>query len=358
MKQKKLRFIKCECDREISARTLARHLRSAINLHSKEFVDRCVSLIELAKNNRQAWEIAKGVDGKGDPYWCVRILNGELSLEEISFQCPRPRGRGTPEALKKISKDRKGKGNPSLLNKVTYDIDELKAPTTAFFENLIGDPKKFNKTNEYLDLTFPDYRYSFAGIFPEHYGKRGHNRRNIILSFLIGRSIDWIVSEKAADRGKFIKEGQRKSDKFNVIQNAGRTGLRGHVTIPHRTLYNMILSVDKYAKMEKQIDYKETWKSYDIVSPTMKILVEMHGRVWHDLSVCKSNLVPLVTENVENDKIKEKLAEDNGYKLYVFWDDQCDIWEAKVEEIYGKQPKKYEQALREELDKKAKRRSL
>ena len=84
----------------------------------------------------------------------------------------------------------------------------------------------------------------------------------------------------------------------------------------------------------------------------------MHGRVWHDLKGCKEKIIPLVTKNIANDKIKEKLAKDSGYELFIFWDDETDSWELKLEKIYGKRPKSYEQALCEEISKKRKRRSL
>ena len=34
--------------------------------------------------------------------------------------------------------------------------------------------------------------------------------------------------------------------------------------------------------------------------------MEIHGRIWHDLQRCTEKLITLVTENVQNDKIKEK----------------------------------------------------
>ena len=358
MEQRKLRFIKCECGNNISARALARHLRAKRFKHSEIFINKCIELIELNKKNIYAWKISEGVDALRDDYWCVKALNGELFLNELTFISPRKQGEGTPTSRKKISEERKGKGNPSLKNKSIYDFNKLKEFATVCFENLFGDPQKFSKLNVVLNKNFPDYKYSFAGMFPSHNGPRGHNRGNTILSFLINRSIEWIVSEKASDRGNFISKGQRNSPLFNKIQNAGRKGLGGRVTIPHRVLYNMVLSIDKDAKLEKQIDHGETWKSYDIFSPSKNILIEMHGRAWHDIKACKSNMVPLVIENVKNDEIKTKLAKDNGYEVFTFWDDECDTWEHKLENIYGKKPKRYEKALREEIDKKAKRRSI
>ena len=84
----------------------------------------------------------------------------------------------------------------------------------------------------------------------------------------------------------------------------------------------------------------------------------MHGRIWHDLTECPKNLIDIVTKNVANDKIKEILAKDHGYELIVLWDDETADWESRLEDIYGKRPKKYEEALCEETDKKRKERSI
>jgi hypothetical protein len=360
MEHKRLDFIKCECGKEISLRALARHLRSDRFVHSDKYKEYSIELIDIAKINKRAWLISEGTDAERDEHWCFKVLVCINKLEEFTFKSPRSTGQMTSRGAKKLSEERIGRENPSVKNNPAYDIEKIKEFALSVFNELecVEDPRKFKKLETKLDLKFPAYRYSFAGMFEFHGGQRGHNRRNFILSYLLERSVEWIISEKALDRGKFIKIGQQKSSKFKIIQNAGRKGLRGHVTIPHNTLLNMILSVDPEAIKEKQIDYESTWKSYDIFSPKLNTLIEMHGHVWHNLNKCKLKMVTLVEENVKNDKIKVLLAESNGYKLEIFWDDQTDKWEEQIEKLYGKRSKSYEQALREEINKKRERRSI
>ncbi len=359
MNHRKLNFIKCKCGRNISIRTLIRHLKvTTANRHSEEFKNRCIELINKSKKDRGAWKISDGENGLRDDFWCAKVLNDEIKIEELTFLSPRPVGRMTLESRKKMSKERMGRKNPSLKNKPIYSIEEIKKCSIVLFDQLLQDPEKFKKLEFYLKNEFPEYKYSFAGLFPYHGGKRGYNRSNSILAFLLDRSIDCIIEEKAKDRGIFISKGQIKSPNFNKIQNANRKGLKGYTSLAHRVLYNMVLSLDKKSKMEKQIDYGTTWKSYDIVSPSLNILFEMHGRIWHDLTKCKPKMENLVKKNVENDEIKKHLAKDSGYPLYIFWDDEVDKWESKLKDIYGKEPKSYEKALREEIIRKEKLRSV
>lgn len=351
-KHKKLNAIDCECGEKISIRALARHLRAKRFNHSDNYVNYCINLINFNKKNRGAWKKSEGVNALLDEYWCHKVLNKEISMEELVFESPREPGTGRPVTLKRISEERKGKGNPSLINKPTYDVLKIKEAATKYFFELGENPSKFKLLDSFLDEKFLNYRYSFVGIFPAHGSKRGHNRRNTILSFLIDKPIEWIVRQKALDRGKFIKEGQRKSQKFDKIISAGRQKLKSFVSIPHRVLYNMILSVDPNAVMEKQLDYGKTWKSYDIFSPKINALIEMHGACWHDWYKCKPSILSLVVSNVKNDVKKKILACNNGYDLVVFWDDQTNKWEEQVHNLYGEKSKEYGQALCEEIDKK------
>lgn len=354
MKQKKLNFIKCECENQISIRSLARHLKSRRFEHSKRYKDHCLNLIDLFRINKYAWLISEGLEAKLDESWCFKILDGIHKLEDFSFASPRPKGRMTPTGSKKLSTDRVGKGNPSLINKPVYDVATIKKIAIQTFKDLSADPAKFKKLDDFLDKQFPDYRYSFVEMRFKHGEQRGHNRRNLILSFLIDKSVEWIIKNKAIDRGKFISMGQLKSPNLIKMANAGRKALKSHVSLAHNVLFNMILSVDSKSVKEKQIDCGSTWKSYDIFSPKLNLLIEMHGHVWHDLNKCTSKLIPLVEKNIENDKIKISLAEKNGYNLEIFWDDQTDKWGEQIEKIYEKKSKSYEQALREETDKKRK----
>ena len=100
-----------------------------------------------------------------------------------------------------------------------------------------------------------------------------------------------------------------------------------------KTYATELLIDDPKAVLEKQVDYKETWKSYDIYSPQYDCFFEMHGHVWHDITKCKPNMASLVTSNMKNDKIKEELAKSLGKKLFVFWDDQTHLWKKQLKNV-------------------------
>jgi hypothetical protein len=248
MKERKLRSIKCECERKVSIRALSRHLKGK-TYHSTQYIDKTIKFIELGKLHRWAWKISEGVEGKRDDYWCAKVLNEELAIEDLTFNPPRPRGQNSPSILKKISTDRKGKNNPSVKNKPNYKIADLRAFSMAFFEENENSVTKYPDFLTKIRENFPNYGYSLIGKWEN--GKRpvrGYSKDNLIISLLTDKKIEQIIEQRRADRGKFIQIGQRKSPNFQKIQNAGRKTIRGFVTIPHNTLYNMILSVDPDAK--------------------------------------------------------------------------------------------------------------
>lgn len=359
MEHRKLNSFICECGLEISARALSRHLKSQTRIHTKQFIQRCLSTIELAKVKRIAWTKSEGVHGKSDAFWIIKVLSGKCNLSDLSFESPRPIGQNTPEAYTKSSKNRVGLGNPSLKDKPIYPLTTLSSFCKNFYKDNKKNPSKYSDLLNKLTKTFPFYGFSLIGKWEHNIKKdRGHSRQNLYLSLLLDKPVEEIIQERANDRGILIQKGQKKSEKFVKMINAGKDKLKSFVSIPHLTLFNMIQSVDPKAIKEKHIDFQKTWKSYDIFSPKLNILIEMHGHVWHDWHKSKSNMYPLVHSNVINDVIKTCLAEQNGYKLVVFWDDDTDNWEKQIEALYGQKSKKYEQALSEEIDKKAKKTSI
>ena len=67
---------------------------------------------------------------------------------------------------------------------------------------------------------------------------------------------------------------------------------------------------------------KEVKKIYDFYLPEFNVLIEIDGDFWH----CNPNTKYAIPEcktqelNIENDKIKNKWAFDNNYKLLRFWE--------------------------------------
>jgi hypothetical protein len=97
----------------------------------------------------------------------------------------------------------------------------------------------------------------------------------------------------------------------------------------------MIQEFDPDASIEKRFTGPTKSFSYDVFSPRINALIEMHGRVWHDLNATPPKLAKMVEKNVENDRLKEALAKAMKLRYEVFWDDQQDSWSEKLEELYG-----------------------
>ena len=106
------------------------------------------------------------------------------------------------------------------------------------------------------------------------------------------------------------------------------------VTKPHRRLYEMVLQYDPTAILEYRIQINNRWKSFDVYSPKLNILIEMHGRIWHDLSSSTPGVKDICYKNIENDKIKKDFANSNGFGYEVFWDDEEANWPERLKNIY------------------------
>src|ERR1035437_122669 len=175
MEHKKLRTIICECSKVVSVRALLRHLRSKEDGHSHSYISECEKLIGMARIKKYAWKISEGSEALRDDHWCAHVLSGELSLGEITFDTPRPLGQNTQKVLEQLTLGRRGKGNPSLLNKPIYNLEKIKKFASDLFIQLSDDPRRFVKLQNALRSKFPDYGYSFVEMFPKNGDKRGHN---------------------------------------------------------------------------------------------------------------------------------------------------------------------------------------
>ena len=73
-------------------------------------------------------------------------------------------------------------------------------------------------------------------------------------------------------------------------------------------------------KYVKQCKIK--YKFYDFYLPHKNLLIEIHGDYWHaNPKLYKKNqLNKTQLHNIKNDKYKEKLAKENGFRLAVIWE--------------------------------------
>jgi hypothetical protein len=348
---------KCECGKHISARTAKVHLRCSKTYHSESFIKYCLDILEKS-STYSAWKKTEGEEALAIKNWGVKVLRKELSIDELVFERPRSLGIVRPSTLKRFSKDRTGINNPVSKKQPKYDTLKIKEFAKCNFITMQNNYSKFRELSDLLEKKFPKYQFNIIKDIemPELGRFRGYNKKNYILSYLLDMPIKDIVYLKSKDRGFYIKKGQQKSPNLIKIKNANKKKLNknGFVSLHHRILYNMVLNLDPLAVMEKQIDYQDTWKSYDIYSPKINTLIEMHGHIWHSLEKCFKNIEEIVKKNVENDKIKKELANSMGIPVFVFWDNETHLWEQQLKDLYGKEGKKYEEAFREESAKKRK----
>jgi G:T-mismatch repair DNA endonuclease (very short patch repair protein) len=202
--------------------------------------------------------------------------------------------------------------------------------------------EKFNKDEtipfrdiyKNLNRTFPDFMYQFCEINAKTPEKRGHNQQNAVIAYLLDLPIEDIIAMNIKRRGLFISKGQKASPK--CIENASKMGSqmlsKWRVTKPQKALFEMVKKYDKKAVMEYRVKCFDRYRSFDIYSPRINTLIEMHGRVWHDHT--KEKLRELVTKNIKNDEFKKKIAEEIGKALVVFWDDQQEAWEETLRRVY------------------------
>ena len=78
-------------------------------------------------------------------------------------------------------------------------------------------------------------------------------------------------------------------------------------------------------KHQYSVQWKHGWKKwYDFCLLDYNILVEVDGVYWHGKNKVKSELNEQQMKTRSNDKLKNKLAKDNGYKLIRLWSDELD----------------------------------
>lgn len=333
--------MKCECGKTISFRALKRHLVENKKIyHSSEYIEEMLNFVMLNRKHRLAWLKSEGLDAVVNQYWGISVLSGETKTEDWTFNTPRARGTVTPKTSQKMKTERKGNGNPVNKTKPQYSLDELKLVAKEVWSSVQSEDLRLNLFYKKMSEKLPYFAYSLSNAVPaksfSEKGSGGH--RNNVISILLDIPVEELQHMRAMDRGKRIKKGQdnpkTRKRLLEVLKENRKNNIIGYVSDAQRKLFKLVKeTIDPKAVLEKQVDYKETWKSYDVYSPLYDCFFEMHGHVWHDIDKCKPNMVDLVQSNMKNDKIKEELAKTLGKKLFVFWDDQMYLWENQIKNV-------------------------
>jgi very-short-patch-repair endonuclease len=143
---------------------------------------------------------------------------------------------------------------------------------------------------------------------------------------------------EVADNTCLVKYGQTA---FDMMRKAGKKkkGTSIEVKISNILIENRI-------KFETQFEIyydNNKFKSYDFYLKDFNLLIEADGDYWHGNPI-KYNDLNILTEtqlmNIENDKIKSKLALEKGYRLERFW--ETDINKKNFKFLLANTIKKYE----------------
>lgn len=343
-----LKRIKCECGVEITPNTWAAHLRGKHCNLSKSRKQTILQILKLKTAHKVAWPVSQGLDAIKDEHWFYSVIDGSKKLEDWTFKAPRPTGSIPPSMLKRFAIERTGSANPTVrANTRNYNVEELKSFAKMTLKSLQDGSCSFRELLLALEDQYPNFRYQFADIKIQNKIKtRGFNRENVILSHLLDIEIETLIKISHKMRGASISKGQLSSEKFlqSASMHAAKLISSLRVSRPQRILYNMILSVDSKASLEKPFRFDGVHKAFDVYSPAINAVIEMHGRVFHDPSKSKGKLIALAESNVKNDALKKALAESNGMKYLVFWDDECHLWQDRIKEIYNAESISYAKA--------------
>jgi G:T-mismatch repair DNA endonuclease (very short patch repair protein) len=185
-----------------------------------------------------------------------------------------------------------------------------------------------NKLSEKIPL----WQWSLIDKYPHTtYSQRIYKLIEDSLQISYSNIKEWTAKAK----GRQISKGQNNPVTKKRLSDAATLLLQNkRKSKPHLALYSLVLEFDPNAVMEFRISFSAGNKFFDIFSPKLEACLEMHGRVWHDPSKSPKTLLPRCLKNVQNDAVKQKLAEEHGYKYLVFWDDESDSWRTTLEHYF------------------------
>ena len=73
-----------------------------------------------------------------------------------------------------------------------------------------------------------------------------------------------------------------------------------------------------------RLPYNSSYREYDVVIPSLRLLIEIDGDFWHaNPDTCgnqKGNLYEVQLRNIENDTVKTNLAKQHNWNIVRFWE--------------------------------------
>ena len=317
----------CQCGKDISANLLLAHVKTPKCSADTEYKNLVKEYSILASIFRYGWNKKDGLEGQQFS-WYARVLRGEININDVGFERPRPLNINRPSTSMRHSIERIGTGNPSS-HPSKYGFEIIKNAICKKYDEIISNPELWAGgliplIGEYMDVNFETWT---VGLLKKDSKGRLRGFRGIISSII--REYDQNAGKNIAKvRGALISRGQKNSP--DCLKKADESGIRNGNFRTSKTqvrLLNLFHEYDPSATLEKVLK----WKCFDIYSPKYNALIEMHGRVWHDLVNGPVGLRDKVTRNIENDKYKALIAKDNDFPLWIFWDDHENSWREQIE---------------------------
>jgi len=345
------RRITCDCGKEISSNTAKIHTQSPKCTLSPERKAELRELFATKTGHEWAWKRSGGVSAKRDTDWWISVMRKQTTIEDWSFVSPRNIGVMTPEGSDKLGISRRGALNPSVLSKsFPYTKQQVTEFLSLMSEDFLYNDLCFKDLKPLVDRQFPNFMFLFSDE---------DDIVNFRTLFLRSADYDMTVLDRLLKekRGRRISIGQKASDKCKRAAAFSASNLisRWRVTFPHRVLFELIQTLDPDATIE----FKLRNKSFDIFSPKLNCLIEMHGDFWHKLTSKTGSMVELVKRNIKNDKAKKDIAIGEGYAYAVFWEGEHQLWEKQLYDLYGRRPEVSIQDAQDKVNKvSGKKRSL
>jgi hypothetical protein len=320
--------ISCPCGENVTPNTLATHLRSPNCLLPRKSREPHLKILNMRREHPRAWLKADGSEAVHQKDWFLSVIQGNSSLEDWVFVSPRAYGQVRKSTAARMSKIRTGAGNPSMKDRPQYNREDVLSLISDLWSKWEMDLDLFKGAPDFwksVEESFPSWKWTFPGT-----------KRLSVISLAAGIQESDVKKLLSLSRGRKISRGQRNSPRFmEMAKEAGANLMsRWRVTLPQRRLFSLFLLYDPDASLEMKMRAPWGQCSFDIFSPKINCVVEMHGRVWHDSSASTPGIVEVAKKNEANDLRKKTLATDMGYRYLVFWSDQEESWEQEVKSLF------------------------